>query len=172
MIVQNRHMDNIAEIEREIRAAFPAKRALPFASIARGFGEEPLATIKSFENKDHWTNLDAKWLDDAPDGWATALSFLSDAAVCFYIPAYLIADLHGGLERAEPSFCLTYGFSDFTDNTHLNEQSTERWSHLSKAQALGIVHYLEWLVSEDKFGIHESALQALNSFWYRRASEG
>ena len=130
----------------------------------------------AFADKDDWTILDWKWLDEAADGWASALSFLSDKAACFYIPAYMVADMNDALERVDPTFPLTLGFDDFSRGSPISphrpetwtEYSATRWSHLTKAQAQAVVHYLEWRLSLDDLGIE----QALRSFWHGRVAGG
>jgi hypothetical protein len=58
------------DITKEVRAAFPPIRPHIFAPLANGTrGEEPLAVVAEFSDKDDWTQLDAKWIDEAPDGW-------------------------------------------------------------------------------------------------------
>jgi hypothetical protein len=56
-------------------------------------GEEPYLLEKEFAGKNDWRTLDPSFLDQAPGGYASALSFFSDEAFRFYLPAYLIADV-------------------------------------------------------------------------------
>ena len=178
--MQKPQMGNMdQEIEDEVFAAFPAKRTAPFDPLVNSEqGDEPVLTAVAFADKEDWTVLDWKWLDEAADGWASALSFLSHEAVCFYIPAYLVADLHGALERVDPTFCLTLGFDDLGRGSRIwprrpitwTEYSTQRWSHLTRAQARAVVHYLEWRASGDDFGNEQQIAEALASFWYERAA--
>lgn len=56
-------------------------------------GTEPYLLEKAFQGRKDWRVLDANFIDSAPDGFATALGFLSDEAFRFYLPAYVIADL-------------------------------------------------------------------------------
>ena len=39
------------------------------------YGEEPAALVEEFRGKRDWRELDAKFLNQAPDGWGTALCF-------------------------------------------------------------------------------------------------
>ena len=168
-----------ADILAEIEAAFPARRATRFDPMVNSVeGEEPLLTAEAFFDKDDWTRLDPKWLDEAPQGWATALSFLSDKAICFYIPAFIAADIRGELQRTEPTFHLTHGFDNFSRNQRIRPRASatwtdyakQRWSYLASEQARAIVHYLEWRTEKDGLGIAYSASEALSAFWYDRAS--
>ena len=168
-----------ADIFTVIEAAFPARRASRFTPMVNSVqGEEPLLTATAFSDKDDWTQLDGKWLDEAPGGWATALNFLADEAVCFYIPAYIAANLRGALERVDPAFHLTHGFDNFSRNRPIHPRGAEtwtdygkrRWSHLTTKQASAIVRYLEWRLARDVIDIADDVSEALAAFWYDRAS--
>ena len=39
------------------------------------YGEEPFALVNDFRGKTDWQQLDKAFLNQAPDGWGTALSF-------------------------------------------------------------------------------------------------
>ncbi len=67
------------------------------------YGEEPAALIEDFRGKTDWRALDPAFLNQAPDGWGTALSFFSADALRFYLPAYLIADIRGLLVSCQVS---------------------------------------------------------------------
>lgn len=169
-----------AQILSEITIAFPARRNAPFDPIANSIqGDEPLLTANAFADKDDWTILDGKWLDECPDGWATALNFLSDEAVCFYIPAFIAADIRGEFDRVEVRYHLTHGFDKLSFNQPIyglrGEQTwtsygRRRWSHLSVEQARVIVHYLEWCVAERGLTSACGEAEALAAYWYDRAN--
>jgi hypothetical protein len=174
--VRPRTADEIAD---EIRSAFPAIRPPMSEPLNNSMqGSEPLSIATEFQDKDDWTKLDAKWIDEAPDGWASALNFLSHEAVCFYLPAYLIADLHGRLERAEPSFQLTYGFDDLTRDQRIRpredrtwtDYAKDRWARLTCPQVIAVVHYLEWRVANDPLQLEGAISEALDTYWRKRAA--
>ncbi len=71
-------------------------------------GEEPFEVIAPFKGVTHWKDVDPAVLDAN----SSALSFLSEGGFRFFLPAYLIADLRNQLDRADPIFHLTNGFSD------------------------------------------------------------
>jgi hypothetical protein len=110
-------------------------------------------------------------------GLGTALSFLSDEAACFYIPAFIAADLRGELKRAEPAFHLTHGFDNFSRDQPIGprapetwtEHGKQRWSHLTSEQACAIVRYLEWRIAKDGMDVACAESEALSAFWYDRA---
>ncbi|UFZ04060.1 hypothetical protein LQG66_33525 [Bradyrhizobium ontarionense] len=167
----------------EIGQAFPASRQsrfLPLVNSAQG--DEPLRVIAAFDDKDDWTKLAPEWLDMVPSGLGSALSFLSDQAICFYIPAYIVADMTTSLQMVDPTFTLTCGFDRRSHNKRIRPQSEEtwteycrnRWSRLTHAQAVAIVHYLEWRVLRDRrdlvYIVDSSIVEALGTYWYDRAA--
>src|SRR4051812_47440669 len=100
-----------AAIIEELQSVFPARRPGLFVPMVNSVqGDEPLEAAACFADKEDWTELLPEWLDEVPDGLGSALHFLSDAAIRFYIPAYLAADLAGGLRSVEPAFSLVHGF--------------------------------------------------------------
>jgi hypothetical protein len=83
------------------------------------YGEEPEALKREFIKKKDWRGLDSEFLDQAPEGWRTALSFFSDRAFHFYLPAYLIADIRGELTEVCPEFHLCYGVTASNENNKI-----------------------------------------------------
>ena len=69
--------------------------------LTDSFGEEAEALEVEFRGKTSWKELAPDFLNKAPGGWGSALSFFSAAALQFYLPAYLIADINGSLEIGE-----------------------------------------------------------------------
>jgi hypothetical protein len=57
-----------------------------------------------------------------------ALSFFSEGGFRFFLPAYLIADLRGALQTAEPLFHLTGGFTTTTVRVPAGDRTVERSS--------------------------------------------
>ena len=115
---------------------------------------------QAFEGKSDWTALDAAFPDDAPDGWATALCFFSPEAFRFYLPAYLIADVDGLLERVEPAFHLTYGFQSnlrtqrigaLPAEVTLFEQRRSRFSLFTRDEAVAVLGYFSWKRKTNEF---------------------
>ena len=69
---------------------------------------EPAEVTAAFKGVMHWTQIDPSILDAN----YTALSFFSDGGFRHFLPAYLIADVYGRLQTADPVFHLTNGFFD------------------------------------------------------------
>ena len=129
------------------------------------------------------------------DGHANALSFFSEAGFRYFLPAYMICDLRGLLQTADPLFHLTHGFSDRSTEVPAGERTFvirhgrsafinprrygamtsydyARWrlSVFTREEANAIVAYLEHKRDSDPDVIDSEAIDAaLDSFWLERA---
>jgi hypothetical protein len=140
-------------------------------------GDEPYLLEKEFAGKSDWRQLDPSFLDQAPDGYGSALSFFSDEAFRFYLPAYLIADINGGLDRVTPVFHLTHGLTDDSKTEKVNprrygertwfETARYEFAVFDRAQAAAIVAYLEFMRERDEFSRAEID-QAIKNYWRDR----
>ncbi len=154
-------------------------------------GSEPYEEVGAFKGKAEWTNIEAEFLD----AHAAALSYFSEAAFRFYIPAYLIADLNDQLRTADPLFHLTHGFSDISVNVPVKERvfvvktgksqfvnprrygaatffdhARYRLSIFTREEASAIVDYLEFKRDNDPTTLDKVGIDAaLNLFWHERA---
>lgn len=155
-------------------------------------GCEPAEECDPFQAHPDWRAMPAEFLD-AHGG---ALSFFSEAGFRFYLPAYLIADLAGELQHADPQFHLTHGFHDFTVRETLGGREIEmrhggsaylnprrygamtnqdyarfRLSVFTCEEAAAIVAYLEYKrVEHADDPITTGPIdQALEAFWRNRA---
>jgi hypothetical protein len=141
-------------------------------------GTEPYLVEKEFADKSDWRTVDAAFLDQAPDGFSSALSFLSDEAFRYFLPAYLIADIDGKLQTADPCFHLWHGLEDKARATPLNprrygartwfEAMSHKHSTFRPAEAAAIVAYLRFRSEGDPFRRDEIE-QAIRNFWAKRA---
>ena len=175
----------------EIRRAF-AGNGHPGARFLQGSFEgcEPYEEVGPFEGRDDWMDIEAGFLD----GHASALSFFSEAGFRYFLPAYLIADLRGQLQTADPLFHLTHGFSDRTTEVHAggrtlllrhgrtafvnprrygamtsHDYARYRLSVFTREEAGAIVAYLEFKRDSDPDLIDTVAIDAaLDSFWLER----
>lgn len=154
-------------------------------------GCEPGEEAEAFKGNAEWTALDSAMLDAHYD----ALSFFSEAAFRFFLPAYLIADLRGELRTADPLFHLTGGFSVTSidapggspvtilktgGSTLLNprrygamsffDYARYRLSVFAREEVSAIVAYLEYKRENDVHGIETPRINAaLKAFWLERA---
>lgn len=143
------------------------------------YGEEPAALKEEFRGKTDWRVLDAAFLDQAPDGWGTALSFFSDRALLFYLPAYLIADLRGELDHQDPAGRLCLAVTPQSEDQKiakrygggtLGEHARAGFSLFNAAQVQVIVAYLWWAL--DAYGYEDLTIrQALENYWMQRAEQ-
>jgi hypothetical protein len=171
----------VKDLEDQISAAFATVPPPPVWSLANSReGNEPLLVERDFRDKTDWRVLSPEFLDSAPDGYASALSFFSDEALRFYLPAYLIADLRGQLNRADVLFHLTHGLDDESRSKLLNplrygnrtwfDAISHRLSIFDAAQAAAIVRYLEHKIEVAELELERrSARQALDNYWLRRS---
>lgn len=137
------------------------------------YGEEPEALKREFQGKTDWHVLDAAFLDQAPEGWASALSFFSDRALLFYLPAYMIADVRGELRTASPDarLCLpvtppfeSKKIASIWGGGTMGEWARNGFSLFSAEQVRVIVEYLWWKL--DAYGYEDITIsQALQHYW-------
>jgi hypothetical protein len=153
-------------------------------------GSEPYEETAVFKGKEDWRTLESGLLD----AHHSALSFFSEGAFRFFLPAFLIADLRNELLSAEPLFHLT-GFSVtsiqipansrvFTrkggGSTLINpkrygamtfaDYARYRLSVFTREEAKGIVAYLNFSKEADIHRINTAQIvEALNAFWLDRA---
>ena len=187
------------EVKAAIRSAFAAVE-YPGDWCLRGSneGDEPYLLEEQFKGKTAWSDLDASFIDQAPDGYGSALSFFSDEAFHFYLPAYLIADLQDRLQTADPVFHLTNGFSGKVVKLPAGQRIYEKtigksafvnprrygtmtWydnarcqlSVFTREEAGAIVAYLEYKWDADPRGLNAEEINAaLDTFWRDRATNG
>jgi hypothetical protein len=147
-------------------------------------GEEPFLLEQEFKGKADWRTLDPAFLDQAPAGFGTALSFFSDEAFRFYLPAYLIADLDDQLQHADPVFNLCHGFDDAWMHKRINprrygERTWRDWARFKFAmftqpQVTAIVAYLRVKERSTVAADPTNAMidHALRRYWLERAKGG
>lgn len=154
-------------------------------------GSEPEDEVGPFRGKTDWRTLDAAFLDMH----ASALHFFSEAGLRFFLPAYLVVDVGGKLQYAEPGFTLTRGFSDASVRvTHAGREfelrsgksqflnprrfgastfldyTRYRMSIFTREEARAIVFYLEYKRdSAEEWTENKHIEAALELFWRDRA---
>src|SRR5215204_661588 len=175
----------------KIQSAF-ARNAHPGGRFLQGSFEgcEPYEEVGPFENEEDWRSIDAGFLD----GHANAVSFFSEAGFRYFLPAYLVSDLRGQLQTADPLFHLTHGFSDWTTEVPAGDRTLVlrhgrtafinprrygamtsydyaryRLSIFTREEAGAIVAYLEFKRDSDPDVIDRQAIDtALQSFGLER----
>ena len=141
-------------------------------------GDEPFEVEAAFQGRHDWRALEAEFIDRAPDGLASALSFFSHAAFRFYLPAYLIADIEGRLERVDPVFQLTHGLDDRSRGEQINplrhgemvwfDYAHERFQAFTREEAAAVVAYLTYRRDLDECQ-RDSIDEAIRNYWQDRA---
>jgi hypothetical protein len=140
------------------------------------YGEEPAALVEEFRGKIDWRQLDDEFLDQAPDGWGSALSFFSDNALRFYIPAYMIADIRGRLNSSDPAFRLCASLTPLGGKRKIakiwgggtmGERARAEFACYDTQKVSVIVAYLWWKL-ESLGGYDEIIEQALENYWLER----
>jgi hypothetical protein len=142
-------------------------------------GNESFLLEQEFKGKNDWRILEPKFLDQAPAGYSTALSFFSDEAFHFYLPAYLIADLRDELERIDVAFHLIHGLDNETSGKRINprrfgdrtwfEDARHKFAVFSRDEAAAIVAYLKLKRESDGFQ-RQSIDEALRNYWNEQAT--
>ena len=168
---------DMAALVGRVRAAFADVVYPGDDRLTDSMGDEPDALREDFRGRDDWTALDIAFLNQAPDGWASALSFFSGEALRFYLPAYLVADLEGTLMCSEPSYRLCAfvtpmmegrKLAQFYGGGTLGEHARREFALFDAAQVTVIVDYLWWKLDQ---GYDPTVEQALENYWLPRQAE-
>jgi len=156
-------------------------------------GCEPAEVTAPFKGGRHWSQMDPALLD--PN--YTALSFFSVGGFRPFLPAYLIADVNGQLQTADPVFHLTNGFFDRSVKVPAGLRTFEKvigksgfvnprrygamtWHDyarhklavFTREEARAIVAYLEWKREREETGLEREEIDAaLDGFWRGRVRE-
>jgi len=110
-------------------------------------GTEPFEYAVQFRGLD-WKTLDPDFLSRN----YASLSFFSDAAFRYFIPAYMIQDVLGSESNANPVFQLTYGLT----GKEPSAEAQERFSHFSADERATIVAFLKHCAARTAFGQRDS----------------
>lgn len=144
-------------------------------------GFEPASVAEAFAGKTDWRTLDARFIDQAPEGLGSALSFFSDEAFRLYLPAFMLADIDGKLQQADPVFSLTHGLDDASRSELINQRryGARTWFDLKRCKFAvftapetgAIVEYLR-LMSDRDNSSRSRIDQALTNYWTQRSNPG
>jgi len=154
-------------------------------------GCEPSEEVGPFVGHTRWQDIEPAMLD----GHYAALSFFSEAGFRFFLPAFLVHDLRGQLQTADPLGHLAGGFHTgevelpvgqravvqrYGGATLLNplrygamtmeDYARFRLSIFTREEAAAIVFYLEYKRDhEETAKLREPIVAALDRFWRHRA---
>jgi hypothetical protein len=155
-------------------------------------GSEPAEEVGPFIGRRRWEDVEPTTLD----AHHAALSFFSEAGFRFFLPAFLVADLRGHLQTADPLGHLTGGFHDgsavipaggesfvrpFGESTLVNprrygamtmgDHARFRLSIFSREEAGAIVSYLEYKRDREPIeALRAPIVAALDKYWRERAA--
>ncbi|HET7786836.1 MAG TPA: DUF6714 family protein [Myxococcales bacterium] len=173
-------MTEAQRLKELVRRAFArAQRPAEGALHESDEGDEGPLLERDFRDKLDWRALDGGFLDQAPAGYGSALSFFSPEALRYYLPAYLIADLDGQLDQVDVAFRLSAPFSDAARATAVNprrygsltrfDAGSRRYAGFSREEVEAIVAFLEHKAAG---GGGAPIREALANYWRPRLSEG
>jgi len=143
--------------------------------LTYSFGEEADALKNDFRDKIDWMALTPEFLNQAPDGWGTALSFFSGKALRFYLPAYLIADIEGTLICSDAVSRLCAFVTPQSENRKisriygggtLGEHARADFELFDAKQVSAIVEYLWWKLERESY--QPTIEHALEHYWLDR----
>ena len=171
-------MNDLALVKSQIREAFAAVE-FPgdWCLVNSREGSEPMLLEREFKGKDDWKSLDPSFIDRAPDGFGTALSFFSDEAFRYYLPAYLLADLDGLLKQADPVFHLTHGLERGSGQQRINprrygertwfDHARHKFSMFNERERAAIAAFLRYKRGTDVHtDLEKSRIDdALSNYW-------
>lgn len=173
----------MGNIEEEIIQAFADVPPPPaWCLVNSREGEEPALLAAEFRAVPDWRSLDKEVLDSAPDGHGTALGFFSDEAFRYYLPAFILADLSAGLERADVVFHLVHGLDSDSARQPINprrygartwaDHAAHRFAVFDAGQARAVARYLEVKLAGCQTEAERARIsEALAGYWRPRASE-
>lgn len=140
------------------------------------YGDEPSILRREFRGKTDWRTLTASFLDRAGDG--SGLAFFTDAALHFYLPAYLSADVRGELSLACPHAALACSFTEASEHERIAQvwgggsmadHARRRFERFNLAQVRVVIAYLTWKL-DDADGDDPVVAEALERYWRPRES--
>lgn len=144
--------------------------------------DEQIRVREACKEKNDWRKLDAKFLDELPDGLASALNFFSPPAFRFYLPAYLIADIDNKLSYVDLIFHLCDYFTNSQKDEYIGEIYGEttwcdygiyRFSTFTLEEVEVIIEYLQYKSKSPSLELssnlnEEKISQALENYWLKR----
>ena len=138
--------------------------------VDQSYGDEPDIVRNHFFGHSDWKKLTHEFIDI--DG---ALSFLSDKAFLFYIPAFMIADINRKLDYNDPTVRLCWSVTPQSENEKIakiwrggtiGERAKNCFDKFSKEQVSAILSYLHWRLSQDEYNY--TIEQAIENYWSQR----
>lgn len=172
------------QLKEKIFNAFKDNKFPGNWNIVNSNTAEPFEIKEAFKGKDDWTKLEADFPDNVPNGLSSALSFFSEAAFRFYLPAYLIAHIDDKLPEIDVVFHLCSHFTNSGKDGPISnskvygeatwwDYGTYRCSLFTLQEIQAIIDYLYYnLDREDYDGktnlMKSDIREALENYWLKR----
>jgi hypothetical protein len=119
--------------------------------------EYTLAAYREQDEKQDWSAIPVAELDNC----YSSLSFFDADGMRFHLPAYLIADLEGRLEKADVMFHLV----------HLSDYSVSRFTTLSPDQREAVREFLQFIMLDPNRNFQYPMIEAaLRNYWTQKQS--
>jgi hypothetical protein len=137
--------------------------------VNNSYGEEPALVRNHFLGQNNWNKLSPEFIDF--DG---ALSFFSNEAFRFFLPAFMIADINEQLNFNNPSVWLCWSVTPQSENKKIaqafgggtiGERAKPCFKQFSKEEINAIVSYLQWKLVKDENDL--TVAQALKNYWLK-----
>jgi hypothetical protein len=169
------------DVKALVREAFVTAGYPGDGELVRSAGDEPDEVVELFRGRSDWRRLTPEFVDRAGAASPSALSFFSDKAFRFYLPAYLIADLDRQLVYTDPLFYLYHGLDHASREKRVIvsgkntvtwwEVQQDRFAGFTRDEAAAIVAYMRWRASDDALTAHErqSVQEALEDYWLEKS---
>ena len=171
------------EVKVLVRGAFVTASYPGDGELVRSAGDEPDEVVELFRSRADWRRLTPEFVDRAGAASPSALSFFSDRAFRFYLPAYLISDLDRQLVYTDPLFYVDHGLDQASREKPVTvsgkktltwwEVQQDRFAGFTSDEAAAIVAYMRWRASDDALAGHErrSIQEALGAYWLNKVGE-
>lgn len=146
-------------------AEFPGNDNL----VNNSYGEEPTLFRVHFFGQNNWNTLSPEFIDF--DG---ALSFFSDEAFRFFLPAFMIADINEQLNFNNPAVRLCWAVTPQSENKKIaevygggsiGERAKACFNKFSVEERNAVVSYLQWKLVKDENDL--TVAQALKNYWLK-----
>lgn len=139
--------------------------------VIQSYGEEPELVKQHFGGQKDWRRMSAEELD-----FHEALSFFSDEAFRFFLPAFLIADINDALSFNDPSIRICWALTPQANEQKIakawggetmGERARKCFDAFTKEQVHAIVSYLHYRIAKNEY--NPSIQQALENYWLQRS---
>jgi hypothetical protein len=168
-------VSNLAEYIRRAfaRVLYPGDHLIHAAAPV----DQPPEPVDRFRGRTDWRTIKPGCLDDAE-----VLHRFTPQAFRFFLPAFMLADLQGALQHADPLFALYYGLRDEDRDRVANPRvhGSRTWFQLkrefhsgfTRIEATAIVAFMRHQGPRRQWPEERRMVdQALRNFWLAKAGQ-